>query len=295
MKSPSTFHSIAFKLFCVISVSLMVVACGDDEPDIVNALPDASEILPITSGGWYKPGVSATWQWQIQGETINTSYDVEIYDIDPLSPDLSDAQSLINQLHNDGRKVICYFSAGSYESWRNDAADFQEADLGNTMDGYANERWLDVRSENVHNIMKARLSAFKTLGCDGVEPDNVNIFENDSGKPITAEVQLAYNRWLANEAHKQGLSVGLKNDNDQAADLVDYFDFHVSEECHEFDECEALAVFVNDNKPVLNAEYLADYKTPSGQTTLCAKATQENIRTVVFSKELDDSYRYSCD
>jgi hypothetical protein len=37
---------------------------GDDDTD-----PD---IEPITTGSWYRPPVSATWQWQLIG-TVNTT------------------------------------------------------------------------------------------------------------------------------------------------------------------------------------------------------------------------------
>ena len=30
---------------------------------------------------WWKPGVNTTWQWQLTG-TLNTSYNVDVYDVD---------------------------------------------------------------------------------------------------------------------------------------------------------------------------------------------------------------------
>ena len=54
-------------------------------------------------------------------------------------------------------------------------------------------------------------------GCDAVEPDNVDAFLNRSGFEITADDQVVYLRWLADEAHARGLSIGLKN----AVALVD--------------------------------------------------------------------------
>ena len=45
-----------------------------------------------------------------------------MYDID-----LFDApQEVIDQLNGDGRVVICYFSAGTYEDWRPDKDSFPE-------------------------------------------------------------------------------------------------------------------------------------------------------------------------
>ena len=83
----------------------------------------------------WQPAPGTTWQWQLYG-AVNTSWDVEMYDID-----LFDVpQEIIDTLHEDGRIVICYFSAGSWEDWRGDAGDFPNAVLGETMEGWEDER-----------------------------------------------------------------------------------------------------------------------------------------------------------
>jgi hypothetical protein len=69
----------------------------------------------------------------------------------------------------------------------------------------------------------------KSKGFLAVDPDNVDGYSNVNGKGLTAADQLDFNRFLAGEAHKQGVAVGLKNDNDQIAQLVDVFDFFVNE------------------------------------------------------------------
>ena len=73
-----------------------------------------------------------------------------------------------------GKKVICYFSAGSYEDWRPDASEFKKEDLGRDLDGWPGEKWLDLDSENVRRVMKGRVELAKEKGCDGVDPDNVD-------------------------------------------------------------------------------------------------------------------------
>ncbi|GAL06248.1 endo alpha-1,4 polygalactosaminidase precusor precursor [Photobacterium aphoticum] len=62
-------------------------------------------------------------------------------------------------------------------------------------------------------------------GCDGVEPDNVDGYKNNTGFDLTADDQLTFNRLLANEAHARNLSIGLKNNVEQVPELVTYFDF----------------------------------------------------------------------
>ncbi len=265
-----------------------------DDPD-EHGEPIDPNTPPITDGSWYRPAVTTTWQWQLQPNAegnINTAYDVEVYDIDLFdTPD-----SVIADLHAQGRKVIAYFSAGTYEPFRSDAGEFQPSDIGNTLEDFADERWLDVRSENVRQIMLARLDHAAARGFDGVEPDNVDGYTNDSGFPLTAADQLAFNRFIANEAHERNLSVGLKNDLDQITELVQYFDFSVNEQCHEFDECDRLAPFVEAGKPVLSAEYAARFvNLPVIRNQMCAESLNQGLRTLVLPLDLDDSFRFSCD
>ncbi len=49
--------------------------------------------------------------------------------------------------------------------------------------------------------------------------------------------------------------VGLKNDLDQVAELVDWFDWALNEECHQFEECDLLEPFVAAGRAVFGVEY----------------------------------------
>ncbi len=276
-------------LFSVMVVILFFCACNDADDTTPAPITSwlSAEVLPTADKGWYKPDVNTTWQWQLLG-TVNTSYNVAMYDVD-----LFDTSSAtIADLKATGKKVICYFSAGSYEDWRDDAADFVVSTLGNTLDGWADEKWLDIRIQSVARIMQARLDLAVAKGCDGVEPDNMDGYTNDTGFPLSATDQLAYNRFIFNEAHDRNLSVGLKNSGDQALELVDYVDFELNEECHFYNECAQLAIFTTNNKPIFNAEY--DISN-TDLATLCSDALSENIRTLVLPIDLDDSFRNSCD
>ncbi|CAK3816503.1 Endo alpha-1,4 polygalactosaminidase [Vibrio crassostreae] len=247
-------------------------------------------VAPITTGSWYRPPVSVTWQWQLEGN-LNTSYSVALYDVD-----LFDTRNTtIQNLQQSGIKVVCYFSAGSYEDYRDDRELFLPNTLGNTLDGWDNERWLDIRSANVHSIMKKRLDIAKNKGCDGVEPDNMDGYTNNSGFNLTSQDQLAYNRFIANEAHKRGLAVGLKNDLDQISELVEYFDFAVNEQCFEYNECDSLLPFINQGKPVLTAEYLDKYvNNPNERAAICQESRDNLFSTLILPLDLNDSFRFSC-
>ncbi len=279
----------AMQSCCTLVLAMALVGCGGDSSGPEGTLDP--NIPPITDGDWYRPGVATTWQWQLAG-TVNTAYSVDVYDIDLF--DVS--ASTIASLQAAGKRVICYFSAGSFEDFRSDASRFPQEVLGNTLEGFADERWLDIRSSNVLDIMSDRLGIAVQKGCDGVEPDNVDGYVNNSGFDLTAADQLAFNRRIANAAHERGLAVALKNDLDQILDLIAYFDLSVNEQCHEFDECSLLQPFVTGEKPVFNAEYDSRFVSDAAERdSMCAVAHADNLRTLILPLDLDDSFRFSCD
>lgn len=232
-----------------------------------------------------KLAVSSTWTWQLQGD-LDTSVDADVYDIDLFDT----PPEVIAELQADGRLVVCYFSAGSYEAWRPDADEFAPPDLGEPLDGFEDERWLDVRSESVRSVVEGRLDRAVDAGCDGVEPDNVDGDTNDTGFELTADDAIDFNRFVASAARERGLLVGLKNSDRHVDALVADFDFAVNEQCHEFDECAAFLPFIEQGKPVFNAEYAGD-----DPEQLCARARDLDLRSLILPLELDGSFRISCD
>jgi hypothetical protein len=197
-------------------------------------------------------------------------------------------QATIASLKAAGKTVICYFSAGSYEDWRSDAAQFPAASLGRNMDGWAGEKWIDVRNSGLRTVMAARIALAKSKGCHGVEPDNVDGYSNSTGFPLTAQDQISYNSFLADTAHAQGLIIALKNSTDLVGALVDKFDFAVVEECFRYNECQAYSPFINKGKAVLNAEY----NNYSG--AICNEAARLKFSTVFFNLDLDGRVYNPC-
>ena len=208
---------------------------------------------PVTHTGVSLPN-GLTWQWQLQG-AIDTSIAVDAYDIDLFDP----PDATFQTLKADGRMVICYFSAGSVEDWRDDADRFPDEAIGRNLDGWPGEKWVDPMHPEVRAIMTDRLDHAVARGCDAVEPDNVTAWSANTGLGVNATEQLDYNRFLADEAHARGLAIALKNDGEQIPDLVDWFDFAVNEECADYDECDTNRPFVEADKAVLHAEYVDDW------------------------------------
>jgi len=130
---------------------------------------------------FWKPAAGTTWQIVLGNQLeISTSKpsvtpDVAVYDIDLFeNTDSLTDDSTIRALHSLGKKVICYFSAGSYEPGRPDSDQFPAADIGKVMEGWPNEKWVNVASDKIVAIMKARIAGAAKMGCDAVDPDNVD-------------------------------------------------------------------------------------------------------------------------
>ena len=179
-----------------------------------------------------------SWYWQLQG-AVNLAVPVEVYEIDGFDTN----PSTVAALHAQGKTVICYIDLGTAESNRSDFSSFPASVMGSA-NGFPGETWLDIRQLSVlEPIMTARMQMCVQKGFDALEADNVDGFKNATGFPLTAEDQLTYNTWIATTAHSLGLSVGLKNDNSQTAQLQPYFDWALDEQCNEFSQCGTEQVF----------------------------------------------------
>lgn len=214
------------------------------------ARPSTTSPLAQAQTNIWKPKGKISWQWQLT-TPVDQTVAASVYDIDLFD---NDAKT-VAALHAAGRKTICYISVGTWEDWRPDAAKFPDSVKGRS-NGWQGEKWLDIRQMNVLGpIMEARLDLCKAKGFDAVEPDNVDGYSNVTGFPLTYWDQLNYNRFIANAAHARGLSVGLKNDLDQILDLVSSFDWALSEQCFQYNECDALIPFISAGKAVFEVEY----------------------------------------
>jgi hypothetical protein len=139
-------------------------------------------------------------------------------------------------------------------------------------------------------MMRARLDLCRDKGFDGIEPDNIDGYTNDTGFALTYGDQVKYNRWLAEEAHARGLSIGLKNDPNQVADLLPYFDWALTEDCFAEEWCEDMTPFTQAGKPVLAAEY-TDIGASIEQ--LCREAKLFHFSLILKHRDLD-AWQESC-
>jgi hypothetical protein len=199
----------------------------------------------------WQPEGRLSWQIQFSGR-IDRSASADVFDLDVFET----SQHKVKRLHAAGRRVVCYINAGAWESWRPDAGAYPKSVKGRPLDGWPGERWLDIRQiDRLAPILRERIAICAAKGFDGVEFDNVDGYLNDTGFQITRADQLAFDRWLADEAHAAGLAVGLKNSLSLADRLEPRFDFAILEECFEYRECALVRPFLDAGKPVVDMEY----------------------------------------
>ena len=230
-----------------------VAACQTTDPTLnpIISSPAAKKQTGEIPDNW-RPKPRVTFDIQFSNDFNEDSFQSEIVDLDLFET----SKEMIEQLHFRNKRVFCYFSAGSWEKWREDADNFPSQLIGKNYTGWPGEKWLDIRQiEQLSPILSARFDICKDKGFDGVETDNVDGYQNNTGFTITAEDQLIFNRWLADQAHIRSLSIGLKNDPDQIPDLVTDFDWLLLEDCFAQDWCNLAEPFHSAGKAIFAVEY----------------------------------------
>lgn len=269
---------------------------GDDRGE-----PSGAANTTAARSRWV-PAPVTPWQWVLNHPLDITSEsdmgtgvldfrsapapDPIVYDIDGFE----NPADTVSALHAAGKRVICYIETGAWESYRADAAEFPPEVLGKTMDDYPDERYVDVRSPIVVELIKARVRMCADKGFDAIEPDIDDSYTEDTGFPITFEDNLAFNEEIAEYAHSLGLSIGLKNGDEPAfAEAMEPFvDFALTEQCFEFDTCGSYAPFTRAGKAVFAVEYELDTEQ------FCSRANTLNFNATKHDVDLGGGGRRPC-
>ncbi|BEJ16666.1 hypothetical protein CspHIS471_0600670 [Cutaneotrichosporon sp. HIS471] len=231
---------------------------------LANLLPLAIAASVPMQAIW-QPSVGTPWQI-VLSKTVDPRVtirpNVRVWDVDLFDTPASTIASLQRQ----GKKVICYFSAGTYESWRDDADQWSEADLGQNMTDWEGERWADVRASSVRKVMEKRIALARQKGCDAIDPDNVDAYNNHNGVGVTDGSRgvlteadaVDFVFFLAHVASTYRMATGLKNAGAIIPEVIDVVQFSVNEQCATHGECDVFQDFINVGKPVFHIEYPTD-------------------------------------
>jgi hypothetical protein len=150
-----------------------------------------SPTAPLQRSSLWQPQVAEPFQIILSGHPdINeklTPEHVNIFDIDLFNT----PTTVIKSLRSQGKKVICYFSAGSAEDWRPDYSQFPRDVMGSKVSKddqgsnfWEGEKWVNIKNPNpsssslppVWKIMRDRIKMAAEKGCNAIDPDNVGMF-----------------------------------------------------------------------------------------------------------------------
>jgi len=236
--------------------------------------------------------------WYLHGGTIPQEFITASY----LEVDLFETSK--KDLERYKGYSIAYFSAGSWEPNRPDSEQLKAIKLGNPLDGWEKERWLDIRNTKVREIMLKRIILAKEKGFYAIETDNTNAYEYDSndsnigdhkhptGFNIKEAEQIEYNIWLAKTAHQHGLKIVHKNSPYLVKSLEKYFDLALVEDCakwsdSDYDECLFFKPFHNAKKPVFFVEYPKENETEADFEKRIQNLKKANPKRIIIGKKID--------
>lgn len=97
--------------------------------------------------------------------------DAKVWDIDLFDT----PATTIENLKAANKTVICYFSGGTAEDWRDDYKDFPASDMGKVLPEWPNEKWIQTNSQSIRTIMAKRIKLASDKGCHAIDPDNIGM------------------------------------------------------------------------------------------------------------------------
>jgi hypothetical protein len=320
-------------------------------PDPVQPPTDPNPTPEPPATGWWKPPRNTKWQWVLEG-SVNVSstelnrfdmYDIDMSEAMPYEvkqdvvysngerrtvtwPKGSNAAAF-NTLKASGKKVICYFSTGAFETYRADASLFPgtwgsrndrtdpytlqqipyngpsayasqdvigQQTYSSADTQFTGEHWLNIREANWNYfapIMFARLEVAKRIGCDGVEGDQNNVYDNDTALRITQAESLRWYREIYYQTHIRNLTAISKNGIEITSQQVNFTnpssipycttvpgicepDGVLNEECEQYRECQLLDPAISKGLWVGQVEYRGT------RTSVCTDANAKGRMTM---------------
>jgi hypothetical protein len=101
-------------------------------------------------------------------------------------------------------------------------------------------------------------------------------------------------QWMATEAAKYNMRIGLKNSLDIMNVLAPIVDFAVNEQCAALGECRAYDQFLAMNKPVFHIEYPTPLNAQAAKGFSCTSTGVNGTSTILKNLQLDGP-TYYCD
>ncbi len=206
--------------------------------------------------------------------------------VDFMVLDLADAlPDEITTVKNNGAAAVCYFNGGSIDVEDEDFDSVAPLVIGRKLETEPTARWLDLRNiDEIAPMIRGRLDRCRDKGFDAALIGNLENYLFRSGFPIGERQQIAFNRFIADEAHKRGLSIGLWNSRSQIAPLADSYDFILVSGCFEDGWCNETGAFIEMGKPAFVVEFA---ESSRGDVEFCSANQTFGTMGIIKRRILD--------
>lgn len=241
---------------------------------------------------YYKPQIGDSFEWRLDSISLSevNQYSCKIIDIDAFTA----SKELVAAFHAKGIKVIAYISVGTLETYRPDSNLLPSEVVGNIYPDWPDERFLDLRQiEKLKPFITSRFDMIKAKGFDGIEPDNIDIYGEQTDFNLSLNDSKFFCEWIIEEAHNRGLSIGQKNTEELVPLLYKKFDWALTENAFHQNTQNYYSSYISAGKPVFSAEYTDYMDILHFNTFVCNKAKQ--LKYFTFLKHLDlNQWTYEC-
>ena len=207
----------------------------------------------------WRPEPGTTWQWQITG-TVDERSARDVRRRPVRRPPAASNQNagMVERLQRRGIVVICYLAPapGRVPARRRLFPAERDRQL-DRLGGRALARHPGASWPKFAPIIWARFDlAVARLRRRRARPEQPA--RQRPGLPDHARGSEGVVLEVAGQAHRRGLSVGMKNGIETSdRDTVAAFDWALNEECFQYDECDALQPFIDAGKAVFAVDYRA--------------------------------------
>lgn len=248
--------------------------------------------VEAAEAGYYKPAIGDSFEWRLDSISVDevSRYSCKIIDIDAFIA----TKELVDAFHARGIKVIAYVSVGTLENYRPDSLLLPADVIGNIYPAWPDERFLNIRAvEKLKPFIRSRFDMIKAKGFDGIEPDNIDIYAEETVFNLTLEDTRLFCEYIIEEAHSRGLCIGQKNTEELVPLLYGKFDWALTENAFHQNIQDRYSLYTSAAKPVFCAEYTDQMNSTDFNTLVCAKARQ--LRYFAFLKHRDlTQWTYEC-
>lgn len=287
-----------FYIFLCLCLFILCAAFGcssdtEEEDSIIETSDDTGTPLDengdVPNDGTYTFETGLTFEWRLDALSDSFTTPADVIDIDAFDA----SPALVSNLQAQGKKVVAYLSVGSVENFRDDADQFPQSTIGAIYEGFEDENWLDIRQiDLIAPVLRTRLDMIQAKGFDAIEPDNINGYQNVTGFALNENDAIAFSRWLIVEAHARGLSIGQKNAEEIIPQMVDEFDWILSEDAFVEGFQDTLEPYITAGKAVFFTEYTDRISTTDFQNDVCAYATVKGYSAVLKDRDLTNTTIY---